>query len=91
LIVNGMSESGNFLGRIVLSEHRRARQNSSVSRRHSIAPASIRSGGGGFPFFWAWAPGDYPLETGFAWLLNDAEPAVSPDHRSADAGNGGIA
>ena len=82
-VVNGMSESGNFLGRIVLSEHREL-----VAEFFGFTPTFYRSFIDAFlnaaqeaPFFWAWAPSEYPLETGFAWLLNDAEPQVSPDHR----------
>jgi hypothetical protein len=82
-VVNGMSESGNFLGRIVLSESRQ-----SVAEFFGFTPAFYRASIDPFlnaaqeaPFFWAWAPAEYPLETGFAWLINDAEPQVSPDHR----------
>lgn len=82
-IVNGMSESGNFLGRLVLSESRESRAEffgfTPTFYRASIDPflASAQES----PFFWAWAPGDYPLETGYSWLTSDAQPEVSPDHR----------
>jgi hypothetical protein len=82
-IVNGMSETGNFLGRIVLSEHRESR-----AEFFGFTPDFYRSqidvfldAAQEFPFFWAWAPAEYPLETGFVWLLANAEPGVSPDHR----------
>ena len=82
-VVNGMSESGNFLGRIVLSEFASARQSSSVSLRSSTGPASTRSLSAAqeIPFFWAWAPVDYPLDTGYAWMTDNPVPEVSPDHR----------
>jgi hypothetical protein len=82
-ILNGTSESGNFLGRIVLSEHRESK-----AEFFGFTPIFYRNNVDAFldaaqqvPFFWAWAPSEYPLETGYAWLLNDAEPEVSPDHR----------
>lgn len=27
-----------------------------------------------YPFFFAWRPGDYPLEVGYAWALGDIQP-----------------
>lgn len=82
-IVSGMSENGNFLGRIVLSEHRESR-----AEFFGFTPDFYRanvdaflSAAQEFPFFFAWAPAEYPLESGFVWLLNHAEPEVSPDHR----------
>ncbi len=82
-VVNGMSESGNFLGRIVLSESRQSKAEffgfTPDFFRNSVDPFLIAAQEA--PFFWAWAPGDYPLETGFAWLTNDPQPEVSPDHR----------
>ena len=75
-IINGMSESGNFLGRIKLGESRVT----SVALKN-LSPASYRSlidpfidSATQYPFFFAWRPGDYPLETGFAWLSADAVP-----------------
>jgi hypothetical protein len=82
-IVNGMSEAGNFLGRLVLSESR-----ASKAEFFAFTPTFYRSTMDAFliaaqesPFFWAWAPSDYPLETGYSWLTADAQPEVSPDHR----------
>ena len=82
-IVNGMSESGNFLGRIVLGESRQSR-----AEFFGFTPEFYRASIDPFldaaqenPFFWAWAPVDYPLDTGFAWLTSDVQPEVSPDHR----------
>lgn len=82
-VVNGMSETGNFLGRIVLSESR-----ASKAEFFGFTPTFYRDSVDPFldqaqetPFFWAWAPQDYPLETGYAWLTGNPVPAVSPDHR----------
>lgn len=81
-VVNGMSETGNFLGRIVLSESRKSR-----AEFFGFTPDFYRQQVDPFldaaretPFFWSWAPTAYPLETGYSWLLSDAEPEVSPDH-----------
>jgi hypothetical protein len=82
-VVNGMSESGNFLGRVVLSESRETKAEffafTPTFYRASVDPFIVSAQED--PFFWAWAPSDYPLETGFAWLTTDAQPRVSPDHR----------
>ena len=55
-IVDGMSESGNFLGRIVLGEHRQ-----STAEFEWFTPDFYRSdidefleAAQEFPFFWAW-------------------------------------
>lgn len=81
-VVNGMSEFGNFLGRIVLSEGRETR-----AEFFGFTPDFYRQQVDAFlssaqqrPFFWAWAPDAYPLETGYVWLLSDPQPEVSPDH-----------
>ncbi len=73
---SNMSESGDFLGRIVLTEM--------VSTEFSLinlTPDWFRSYMDPFlafareyPFFVAWRPGDYPLECGFAWLTNNPSP-----------------
>jgi len=82
-VVNGMSESGNFLGRIVLAETRTTK-----AEFFGFTPDFYRNNIDAFldaaqeiPFFWAWAPIDYPLEAGYAWLTNNPHPEVSPDHR----------
>lgn len=82
-ILSGMSEAGNFLGRLVLSESRESR-----AEFFGFTPDFYRQQMEPFvavamekPFFWAWAPSDYPLETGYSWLVSDVQPEVSPDHR----------
>jgi hypothetical protein len=75
-ITNGRSESGHFLGRIVLSE----KTTSGVQIRHITADwyrtyldpfieASKET-----PFFFAWRPEDYPLEVGYVWMTNEPQP-----------------
>lgn len=77
------SIAGDFLGRIVLSETLR----SGVSLTN-LTPAWYRTYMDPFfvaaktdPFFFAWRPGTYPAEAGFAWMPDD--PQVSNQ-----AGNG---
>ncbi len=79
-VVNGLSESGNFLGRIVLNEVRE----STASFAH-FQPDWYRANFDPFidaaqelPFFWAWNPSEYPLEVGYVWLVNDPQAQVSP-------------
>lgn len=74
-ISNGRSESGQFLGRVM----RREFLESNVSL-DNLTPAWYRQQMEPFiqaartrPFFWAWRPGSYPNETGFAWLTDDVK------------------
>lgn len=76
-IINARSENGNFLGRIVLSEMVKT----SVALQN-LTPAWYRSYFDPFvtaarenPFFWAWRPGSYPAECGYAWLTGDPRPS----------------
>ncbi len=73
---NGMSESGNFLGRIVLN-----RMTSTKINMANLTPSWYRTYLDPFvvnsqenPFFFAWRPSDYPTEVGFAWVTNDPQP-----------------
>lgn len=94
-IVNGMSESGNFLGRTVLKEFRE-----SVAEFSHFQPDWYRANFDPFvlasktiPFFFAWHPITYPLEAGYAWMINEPVPAVSPitDRISVDLQMRGVA
>jgi len=73
-IVTGMSERGQFLGRVVLSQTRESQIDISnvlpATYRSDIDPwlkASIES-----PFFFAWRPNAYPGEVGYCWASGDA-------------------
>ncbi len=75
-IVNGRSESGDFLGRIVTSE-----KTSTSVNLQNMTPGWYRSDMDPFieaskdtPFFFAWRPEDYPNEVGFAWMTNEPQP-----------------
>jgi len=85
-VVSGMSETGNFLGRIVLGEYRESKAEFAWFTpdfyRDSIDPFLISAQSN--PFFWAWAPEEYPLEVGYSWLTADAQPFVDiPTRRVA--------
>lgn len=76
-VANGMSESGNFLGRIVLGEWRETTVPLSL-----ISPAWYRANMDPFlkrwneiTFFFAWRPSTYPREVGYGWFTDDPKPA----------------
>jgi hypothetical protein len=76
-VVSGMSESGNYLGRIITGSN----LTTSVSLTH-LEPDWYRSNFDPFvvaaqntPFFFSWRPIQYPDETAFAWLTNDPQPS----------------
>jgi len=75
-VTNARSESGNFLGRIVLNQM----TGTSVALKN-ITPDWYRTNMEPFllqaqeePFFFAWRPSTYPLEVGYGWLTNDPRP-----------------
>lgn len=82
-VANGMSESGNFLGRIVLGEWRDTTVPLSL-----ISPAWFRTYMRPFlavakevPFFFAWRPHTYKNEVGYGWFTDDPKPApVGPSN-----------
>lgn len=76
-ITNGRAESGDFLGRIVLTETLQ----SAISMQN-LSPDWYRDNMDPFiaaskdtPFFVAWRPGDYPEETSYAWMTNEPQPS----------------
>jgi len=77
-VVNGMSQSGEFLGRIVLGEHRATKAEfkwfNSAWWRANFDP--FLEAAKEIPFFWAWSPEEYPAECGYVWLTKDTEPEV---------------
>lgn len=80
-VINGQSENGQFLGRIILSEKRQ----SSLSLMH-IRANWYRQKMDKFieacretPFFVAWKPQQFPRDVGFVWTTNDPQPSVSFD------------
>jgi hypothetical protein len=81
-IVSGLSESGNFLGRVMIGETRESEAHLSL-----IDPATYREDIDPFiaaaqtrPFFFAWRPQTYPMECGFAWMMGDPRPVNAGQH-----------
>jgi hypothetical protein len=75
-VTNARSESGNFLGRIVLNQ-----MTGTAASFKNLTPAWYRTYMEPFlsvaqeqPFFFAWRPGSYPLEVGYGWMTNDPKP-----------------
>lgn len=74
--VSGFSESGNFLGRIIVNESRTGQMTI-----NNLTPAWVRSDLKPFladaksrPFFFAWRPSSYPEEVVFAWQVDTQGP-----------------
>ena len=72
-IVNGMSESGQYLGRIIVGQSR-----DSAFSIQNMTPGWYRQNFDPFlvaakdsPFFWAWRPFSFATEVGYVWLRND--------------------
>lgn len=79
-IVSGLSQSGNFVGRIESGSKLRSTASFKV-----LTPAFVRGDLAAFlaysgPFFFAWSPQTYSTEVGFAWCVNDPIPV--PSHLS---------
>jgi hypothetical protein len=75
-VVNGRSEVGHFLGRLVIGEYL-----SGAVSLSNLPPDWVRSDFVPFiraaketPFFFAWRPLKYPDETAFCALMNDPRP-----------------
>jgi len=78
---NGVSDSGTYLGSIVLGARL---EWSAVFKwfrpdwyRTNFAPF-VRAAQSERPFFYAWKPDAYPYEVAYAWLLDDPIPMVDP-------------
>jgi len=76
-VVSGMSESGNYLGRIITGSN----LTTSVNLTH-LEPDWYRDNFDPFvdaaqdtPFFFGWRPYSYPDEVAFAWLTNNPSPS----------------
>jgi hypothetical protein len=82
-VLGGMSESGNFLGRVLIREWRE-----SQAEFAWFTPDWYRTNFEPFaasamtePFFWAWNPTEYPDDTAFAWLIEEIRPETDPATR----------
>lgn len=77
-IISGVSESGQFLGRIMIGESRE-----SQAAFKWLEPDWYRTYFEPFaaasriqPFFFAWSPEDYPTELGYCWVTQPIIPAM---------------
>ena len=75
-VMNGRSETGNFLGRVVLSESRatsfavqRIRETFYRNTMDEFVRASREA-----PFFFAWKPQELPRDVGYCFLTGDPKP-----------------
>jgi hypothetical protein len=75
-IMNGTSETGNFIGRVVLSEMRKAsfalQRLRAVWYRASFDPFVVEAQEA--PFFFAWKPTEFPNDVGYCTLSADPAP-----------------
>ena len=76
-IQTGMSESGNFLGRVLKRE-----QLESSFEQENVSPSFYRDSVDAFvihaktkPWFFSWRPSQYPVEVGFCWSTGDIVPS----------------
>ncbi len=77
-VVNGMSESGQFVGRLVRNQYKDSKIDfwyfTNSFYRASVdafVVAAVNK-----PFFISWAPAIYPTDTGFCWLTKDPKPEM---------------
>lgn len=83
-VENGASENGQFLGRIVTRE-----EVETQIRFTLLDPTWFRANMRAFltlakeaPFFFAWRPSTYPLETGYVWIKSGSDPKPVPSDPS---------
>lgn len=75
-ISNGRSETGQFLGRVVLSEtvQTEAAFNNLTGAWYRANMDPFVKAAQEIPFFWGWRPLTYPNECGYVWLTEDPVP-----------------
>ena len=78
-VISGMSESGNFLGRIVQTEWVQSEMAfsffSNAWYRANFKP--FLDAANETPFFHAWFPTDHPEDVGYVWLTDDPRSGVN--------------
>ena len=91
-VVNGTSEAGNFLGRIVTG------QSAQTSARFDNLPIDwfydemspfVQRGASG-AFFFAWLPRKRPEDVGYSWLANDPQPNLGSVYADVVLSYGGM-
>lgn len=79
--VNGRSERGDFLGRIITSQFLETElhwAHFTPSWYRTYFDPFIEAAQRDTPFFLSWAPEDYPAEVSYCWLTDDPMPQTSP-------------
>jgi hypothetical protein len=79
--INGRSERGDYLGRIVTSrwiETQFAFAHFTPDWYRSEFDPFVQAAIDDTPFFYAWKPESYPYEVGYLWLTDDPVPLTSP-------------
>lgn len=79
--VNGMSEAGDYLGRIVLGQMLQwtaTWKHFTPAWYRSYFRPFVRAAQDDTPFFYTWSPDDYPYEVVFAWFADDPIPLTNP-------------
>lgn len=82
-VTSGRSETGNFLGRIVLGEWRESTIPLSLITPdwHRAYMNPFLAQWKNITFFFAWRPATYPLEVGYGWFTDDPAPVpVGPSN-----------
>lgn len=77
-VLTGKSENGQFMGRIARREFLVSAvdlKNLTPGWFREFLDPFLEECQAGKPFFWAWRPGTYPTEVGYAWI--DGSPAVT--------------
>lgn len=76
-VMTGRSETGNFLGRVILSEQRATsiafQRLTSDWYRTYMQPFIVAAKA--HPFFFAWKPQEFPADVGYCWLASDTQPS----------------
>jgi hypothetical protein len=72
-VSTGMSESGQFLGRVVTRREYVTQNLDPDWYRETLDPFAEASAAG--TFFWAWRPSSYPNEVGYAWATDNPQPS----------------
>lgn len=81
-VVNARAQSGDYLGTIIRQERFSSASNFRYLRHEWVRQnlSDFIAGVRASPFFYAWAPVDYPDQIGFAWATSDIRPSLdAPD------------
>ena len=93
-VENGMSETGQFVGRNTLRESRSTTFALKLLRStwFTTSMQPFLDDAVDNPFFFAWRPAAFPNDVGYCWLKNDPQPAVhfETGRKAVDLQLGGV-